>query len=66
MGLNKDSVRSLDIASRGGFLCLTIREARTILDKIIGKTPCTSTHDELPKKEKKSSLEQEEEALIAK
>jgi hypothetical protein len=45
---------------------LTVSEARTILDKIIRKTPSTSTHDELPEKEKKSSFEQEEEALIAK
>jgi hypothetical protein len=44
---------------------LTVSEVRTIIDKIIGKTPYTSTHDELPE-EKESSLEQEEEALIVK
>jgi hypothetical protein len=42
---------------------LPVSEARTILDKIIGKTPCTSIHDELPEEEKKSSLDQEEEVL---
>jgi hypothetical protein len=45
---------------------LPVSEARTILDKIIGKTPCTSIHDELPEEEKKSSLNQEEEVLIDK
>ena len=45
---------------------MTVSEARTILDRIIGKTPCTSIHDELPEEEKKSSPEQEEEVLIAK
>ena len=66
MGLSKDSAQSLDQASRGAFLCLSISEARTILDKIIGITPYTSIHDELPEEERKSSLEQEEEVLIAK
>ena len=66
IGLSKDSAQSLDIASKGAFLCLSVSEARTILDRIIENTPCTSIHDELPKKEKKSSLEQEEEVLIAK
>jgi hypothetical protein len=66
MSLNKDSAQSLDIASRGAFLCLSISEVRTILDNIIGITPCTSIHDELLEEEKKSSPEQEEEALIAK
>ena len=37
-----------------------------MLDRISGKTLCTSIHNELPKKEKKSSLDQEEEVLIAK
>jgi hypothetical protein len=66
MGLSKDSTQSLDIASRGAFLCSSVSEARTILDKIIGNTPCSSIHDELPKEEKESSPEQEEEVLIAK
>jgi hypothetical protein len=64
MGLNKDFAQSLNIASRGAFLCLS--KPRTILDKIIGFTPCTSIHDELPRKEKESSHDQEEEVLIAK
>jgi hypothetical protein len=46
--------------------CLSVSEVRTIPDNIIGITPCTSIHDELLKEEKKSSPEQEEEALIAK
>jgi hypothetical protein len=65
MGLGKDSAQSLDIASRGAFICLSISEARTILDKIIRITPCTSIHDELLEEEKESSLKQEEEVLIA-
>jgi hypothetical protein len=66
MGLSKDFAQYLDIASRGAFLCLSVSEARTILDKIRGITPCTSIQDELPKKEKESSHKQEEEVLIAK
>ena len=65
MGLSKDSAQSLDIASRGAFLCLSISEERTILDKIIRNTPCTSIHDELAK-EKESSPAQEKEVLITK
>ena len=65
MGLSKDSTQSLDQASRGAFLCLSVSEARTILDRIIGKTLYTSIHDELPKDEKESP-EQIEEVLIAK
>ena len=37
-----------------------------MLDRISGKTPCTSIHNELPEEEKKSSPNQEEEVLIAK
>jgi hypothetical protein len=37
-----------------------------MLDRISGKTLCTSIHIELPEKEKKSSPDQEEEVLIAK
>jgi hypothetical protein len=37
-----------------------------MLDRIIGKTPCTSNHDELPEGEKESSPNQDEEVLIAK
>jgi len=58
MGLSKDSMNFLDMASRGVFLHLSARKARTILDKIIGLIPyTTSIHDELPKEEKKSSTE---------
>ena len=66
MGLSKDSMESLDVASRGAFLHLSISEARSMLDRISGKTPCTSIHNELPEEEKESSPEQEEEVLIAK
>ena len=66
MGLSKDSRKFLDAASRGAFLHLSTSEARAILDRISGKTPCTSIHNELPEKEKKSSPDQEEEVLIAK
>ena len=65
MDLSKDSIQSLDIASRGAFLCLSVSEERTILDKIIRNTPCTSIHDELAK-EKESSPAQEKEVLITK
>ena len=54
------------MASRGAFLHLSTSEVRAMLDRISGKTPCTSIHNELPDKEKKSSIDQEEEVLIAK
>jgi hypothetical protein len=66
MGLNKDSMESLDAASRGAFLYLSTSEVRAMLDRISGKTLCTSFHNKLPEEEKESSLEQEEEVLIAK
>ena len=65
MGLSKDSMESLDAASRGAFLHLSVSEARSMLDRISGKTPCTSIHNELPEEEKESSPDQEE-VLIAK
>jgi len=37
-----------------------------MLDRINGKTPCTSIHNELPKEEMKSSPDQVEEVFIAK
>ena len=66
MSLSKDSVQSLDQASRGAFLHLSTSEARAMLDRISGKTLCTCIHNKLPEKEKKSSPEEEEEVLIAK
>ena len=66
MGLSKDSTQFLDQASRGAFLDLSISEARTILDRIRGKTPYTSIHDELSEEEKESSPDQEKEVLVAK
>ena len=66
MGLSKDSMKSLDAASRGAFLHLFASKARTILDKIIRRIPHTSIHDELSEEEKKSSPNQEEKVLIAK
>jgi hypothetical protein len=66
MGLSKDSRESLDLASRGAFLHFSASEARSMLNKISEKTPCTSIHYELPEEEKESSPEQEEEVLIAK
>ena len=66
MGLSKDSVQTLDQACRGAFLHLSVSEARSMLDRISGKTPCTSIHNELSEEEKESSPEQEEEVLIAK
>ena len=66
MGLSKDSAQSLDQASRGAFLYLSVSEARTILDRISGKTPCTSIHDELLEEENESSPDQEKKVLIAK
>ena len=66
MGLNKDSMYFLDMASRGAFLHLSTSKARTNLDKIIGRIYYTSIHDELPEEEKESSPKQEEEVLIAK
>jgi hypothetical protein len=66
MGLSKDSMESLDAASRRAFLHLSASEARAILDKISGKTPYTSIQNKLLKEEKESSPKQEEEVLIAK
>ena len=62
----KDSAQTLDVASRGAFLHLLASDARSMLDRISGKTPCTSIHNELLEEEKESSPEQEEEVLIAK
>ena len=59
-------MESLDAASRGAFLHLSTSEARAMLDRISGKTSCTSIHNELLEEEKKSSPEQEEKVLIAK
>ena len=66
MGLSKDSLESLDAASTGAFIHLSASETRAMLDRISGKTPCTSIHNELLEKEKKSSPDQEGEVLIAK
>jgi hypothetical protein len=66
MGLSKDSAQTLDQASRGAFLYLSVSEARSMLGRISGKTPCTSIHNEPPEEEKESSPKQEEEVLIAK
>jgi hypothetical protein len=66
MGLSKDSIESHDAASREAFLHLSTSEARAMLDRISGKTPYTSIHNELPEEEKESTLEQQEEVLIAK
>ena len=65
MGLSKNSIESLDAASREAFLHLSASEARSMLDKISGKTPCSSIHNELVEEEKELSPEQEE-VLIAK
>ena len=45
---------------------MSTSEARAMLDRISGNTPCTNIHNEIPEKEKKSSPNQEEEVLIAK
>ena len=66
MGLSKDFAQSLDQASIGAFLHLFASEARFMLDRISGKTPYTSIHNELHEGEKESSPKQEEEVLIAK
>ena len=66
MGLSKDSMQTLVQASRGALVHLSVSEARSMLDRISGKTPCTSIHNELPEEEKESSPDQEEEVLIAK
>ena len=66
MGLSKDSMESLDVASRGAFLHLSAREARSMLNRISGITPYTSIHNELLEKENESPPKQEEEVLIAK
>jgi hypothetical protein len=62
---SEDSAQTLDQASRGAFLYLSVSEARSMLGRISGKTPCTSIHNEPPEEEKESSPKQEE-VLIAK
>jgi hypothetical protein len=47
MDLSKDSMESLDATSRGAFFHLSASEARSMLDRISGKTPYTSIHNEL-------------------
>ena len=49
MCLSKDSAQTLDQTSRGAFFHLSASEARSMLDRISGKTPCTSIHNELSK-----------------
>jgi hypothetical protein len=66
LGLSKNDAQGLIAASRGSFLSLPVSEARLVLDKILGRTTCTSIHDKLLEEEKKSSPEQEEEVFIAK
>jgi hypothetical protein len=56
VGLIKDSAQSLDQPSRGAFLHLFHSKVRSMLDRISGKTPCTSIYNELLEEEKKSSL----------
>ena len=56
MGLSKDSRESLDAASRGAFLHLSTSEVGDMLDRISGKTPCTSIPNKLPKKERNHLL----------
>ena len=51
MGLSKDSAQTLDQTSRGAFLHLSTSEARAMLDRISGKTPYTSIHNELLEEE---------------
>ena len=65
LGLSKDSMQSLDQASRGAFLHLFASEARFMLDRINGKISYTSINNELTEEEKESSPDQEE-VLIAK
>ena len=55
MGLSKDFRESLNATSRGAFHNLSASEARAMLDRISGKTPCTSIHNKLFEEEKKSS-----------
>ena len=45
---------------------MSASEARSMLNRISGITPCTSIHNELLVEEKESSPDQEEEVLIAK
>jgi hypothetical protein len=66
IGLSEESRVSLHAASRGAFLHLSISEVRSMLKNISETTPFTSSHNKLPEKEKKSSLERVEEILITK
>jgi hypothetical protein len=66
MGISEDSAQTLDQVSRGAFLHLTVSEARSMLGRISGKTPCTSIHNKPAEEEKESSPKQQQEVLIAK
>ena len=57
MGLSKDSRESLYFASKGAFLHLSASEARSMLDRISERTPCTSIPNKLPEEEKESTPE---------
>ena len=57
-------MESLDATSRGAFLYLSTSEARAMLDRISGKTPSTSIHNELSEKEKKLFSDQEEVLIV--
>ena len=59
-------MESLDAASGGAFLHLSTSEARSMLDRISGRTPCTSIPNKLLEEEKEPSPEQEEKVLRAK
>jgi hypothetical protein len=63
LSLIKDDVQDLNAASGGSFLSLSISEVRLILDKILGRTTCTSIHDELLEEEKESSPKQESQIM---
>jgi len=66
MGLNRHFMNFLDMAFRGAFLHSSASKPRTILDKIIGRIPYTSIHNELLEEEKESSPDQEEKVFVAK
>ena len=60
LGLTIESRESLDLASGGAFLHLSITEARPMLEKVVQAYP------ELSEEEKESSPEQKEEVLVVK
>ena len=59
MGLSKETMQFLDIASGGSFLHVSASIGRNIIDKILENTPYTGIHDEFPEEVEEKLLKEE-------